>query len=426
MKAKIKKLPVVFGPFLEEVSKTARSMKVRVYLVGGVVRDLLVRRSTYDLDLTVEGDAIALAHRLATKLKLKYKRHRPFGTATIFLGDHKVDFATARRERYLHQGALPSVSGAGLKEDLLRRDFTINAMAVSLNKDDYGTLIDYCQGRQDLRRGLVRVMHDESFLDDPTRILRAIRFEQRFNFSIERRTLSLLKEATAKKALTLINEQRIKDELVLILKEPAPYRYIRRIDSLMGFYFIDDKFRLGKRGLLVIRNIEKAIDFFKKNFKKRRKLEYWLVYLVGVAQGLSETKVASFSRSFCLRKGQRKVLQSALRAKKTIIKKLQKKRIQEDTIYKVLNPLSFEAILFLFAYSKDIIVKEHIAKFFSRLCEVRLHINGTVLQEKKFEPSVLYNQMLERLLHRKIRKKFTTKEEELREVEKIFKHLKKN
>jgi len=185
---RLKKLSPQFKKVLKVSSALANSLGFKVYLVGGVVRDLILEKEVFDLDVVVEGDAIVFARELSKRLKSSFKKHHAFGTAVVEFDGHKIDFATARTEHYIHWGALPKVKPAALKQDLFRRDFTINAMAVSLNKKDYGKLIDLYNGLHDLRKGLVRALHKESFLEDPTRIIRAIRFEQRFSFKIEKDT----------------------------------------------------------------------------------------------------------------------------------------------------------------------------------------------------------------------------------------------
>jgi len=154
------------------------------FLVGGAVRDLLLAGQTVDLDVAIEGDARATAREIAERLGGEVVEHERFGTATVKAGDLDVDLATTRRERYAEPGALPEVEPAGLSEDLGRRDFTINAMALGLSGDSLGVLEDPHEGREDLERGVIRVLHGRSFIDDPTRLLRALRYEARFDFLI--------------------------------------------------------------------------------------------------------------------------------------------------------------------------------------------------------------------------------------------------
>ena len=200
-------------------SDVANKNNMPVYLIGGFVRDLILGVKNFDLDIVVEGDGIKFAEVLSGKLNAGLIRHRRFGTATVILKKHlKVDIATARQEYYPEAAHLPEVTRGVLKDDLMRRDFTINAMAISINRQDFGRFIDCFGGEADLANKEIRVLHNLSFIDDPTRILRAIRFEQRYNFKIEPKTLKLLREANRLKMLERVSRERLRDELILILK----------------------------------------------------------------------------------------------------------------------------------------------------------------------------------------------------------------
>ena len=190
------------------------------YLVGGAVRDLLLGASSIDVDVALEGDALAAAWELAERLGGRAMTHERFGTATVRTDDGLVvDLAGTRRETYPAPGALPEVSPAGLVEDLARRDFTINAMAVGLSGGDVGVLHDPHGGEADLAAGLVRVLHPRSFVDDPTRLLRAVRYAVRLGFALEPETERLAREAVAADAPSTVSGPRVRDELLDLLGE---------------------------------------------------------------------------------------------------------------------------------------------------------------------------------------------------------------
>ncbi len=225
-----KQLPVELVKFMKLAGGVAASQGQSLYLIGGVVRDLLLGRATFDLDLVVDGDAITLAHRL-TPLELgKIITHPRFGTAKLQWHKWSIDFAAARSETYAKPGALPTVQPASINDDLIRRDFTINAMAVYLAPDHYGELIDLHGGRDDLEHRFIRILHERSFIDDATRIWRALRYEQRFDFRLETSTLKLLKRDIA--MLDTISGDRIRYELECILREERPEKVLRRADEL--------------------------------------------------------------------------------------------------------------------------------------------------------------------------------------------------
>jgi tRNA nucleotidyltransferase (CCA-adding enzyme) len=223
-------LPDDLIDFIKEAGETAQKQQQRLYLVGGVVRDLLLERSNCDLDIVVEGDAIRLAGEIAQRRRAQITVHSRFGTAKLRWNERSVDLATARAETYARPGALPVVRPGTISDDLSRRDFTINAMAIELNPNRFGDIIDPHGGRQDLKNRLIRVLHDKSYIDDATRIWRALRYEQRLDFRLELATEELLKQCTA--WLGTVSGDRIRHELELVLKEEMPEKALRRADEL--------------------------------------------------------------------------------------------------------------------------------------------------------------------------------------------------
>ncbi|MCG3139925.1 MAG: CCA-adding enzyme [Anaerolineae bacterium] len=225
-------LPRDLLALVQNAAHTARALGYSTYLVGGFVRDLLIGEANLDLDLVVEGDAIQLAHALAKQYGGRVHAHARFGTAKWLLEEKALhlDFATARTEFYEYPTALPDVERSSIKLDLHRRDFTINAMALCLDPERYGALFDPYGGEQDLMRGLIRVLHNLSFIEDPTRILRAVRFEQRFGFHIEPRTVQLIDDT--RNLLSQVSGQRVRHELDLLFNEQEPERALMRLQAL--------------------------------------------------------------------------------------------------------------------------------------------------------------------------------------------------
>ncbi len=218
---------------LREAGKLARDMDVELYLVGGPVRDLLLQRPQLDLDLVVVGDGLGFARAWADRLGASITVHPVFLTATVALpGGRHMDVATARCESYQHPGALPTVQPASIEEDLSRRDFTINALAVALNAGKWGDLYDPRGGQHDLQAGLIRVLHEDSFLDDPTRLIRAVGFEVRLGFSLEEHTHQLLGAAIDESALDLISAQRRAEVLLPLVGEESGADVLARMAEL--------------------------------------------------------------------------------------------------------------------------------------------------------------------------------------------------
>ena len=215
---------------LDCITRVAHDSGFKAYLVGGPVRDRLLGAPTSDLDITVVGDAVVVAKRLAVDIDGRLTVHQRFGTATVTAGPLSIDLVTARRETYNSAGALPEVEPGGIADDLARRDFTINAMAMRLPAS-IGNLVDPHRGRADLEEGRIRVLHPGSFLDDPTRILRAVRYAARFGFTIEPETARLMAEALAGRALSTLTGDRLRHELERILQEPNPAAPLRAADD---------------------------------------------------------------------------------------------------------------------------------------------------------------------------------------------------
>ncbi len=226
----INSLPPLLLRLATIAGKLAEKSGIRAYLVGGIVRDLMLGRPSVDIDIMTEGDAVGLARQMAEKLGARLTVHRAFGTASLKIDGFNVDLATCRSEDYLRPGALPVVRPGSLHDDLRRRDFTINAMAVCINTPNRGELTDLFGGRQDLDRGLVRVLHDKSFQDDATRMMRAVRYEQRLGFKLENTTSRLLRRSLD--MLDTISSDRLKNELTLWLDENRPEKILRRAGRL--------------------------------------------------------------------------------------------------------------------------------------------------------------------------------------------------
>ena len=216
---------------LESVQKLALYAGLAAYLVGGTVRDFLLGVPVKDLDFSVEGDAPSLASRLAETSGGSLTTHRRFGTATVTVGDTRIDLVTARREAYPVRGQLPKVSSSNIVDDLARRDFTINAMALPISGGTAG-IVDHWNGVNDLDAGVIRVLHPGSFLDDPTRMFRAVRYEQRFGFQIEDSSLSQLHFAVGSSAVDSVSGDRWRHEVERILDEADPGPALLRASQL--------------------------------------------------------------------------------------------------------------------------------------------------------------------------------------------------
>ncbi|MFC1872529.1 CCA tRNA nucleotidyltransferase [Chloroflexota bacterium] len=223
-------LPEPAAEILREAGRLAEARGEGLWLAGGMVRDLLLGRESHDLDLVVRGDSYAIAEELAVGVGAALSFHRRFRTGTYYNAGWRVDIAMARRESYARPGALPEVVPGDIYEDLARRDLTINAMAASLMPDNFGELLDFYNGRRDLERKFIRVLHNNTFADDATRIWRCLRYGARLGFRLAPTSRKLIIENLA--MLDTVSADRLRHELEMVLGEDIPERYLRRAARL--------------------------------------------------------------------------------------------------------------------------------------------------------------------------------------------------
>jgi tRNA nucleotidyltransferase (CCA-adding enzyme) len=225
------RLPDNITGLLKSAGRYAEDMGFRAFVVGGLVRDLVLNRENFDIDLVIEGEGVRFAEEFARVYDANIQYYTKFGTATLMFPDGcRLDIATARSETYEHPAALPKVLPGSIRDDMRRRDFTINTLAISLNPAYFGELLDFFKGSDDIKRKLIRVLHDLSFIDDPTRVFRAVRFEQRLDFRIESSTEKLVRDAVTKNLFDLLADYRVFSELRLILQEKDPLRVLKRLE----------------------------------------------------------------------------------------------------------------------------------------------------------------------------------------------------
>ncbi|TAM38995.1 CCA tRNA nucleotidyltransferase [bacterium] len=421
MRAYLKRLPAELKELISLAGKVSRETRMPAYLVGGFLRDLLLKKRNFDLDICVEGNGIIFAEKLAKKLRSGIRVHERFGTATLILkGRLKVDVATTRKERYPCCASLPVVSEGSLIEDLMRRDFTINALAFGINQGQGQKLIDPFGGREDLAKGRIRVLHDLSFKDDPTRILRAIRFQQRFGFKIEPKTFLLLKEAIDSGLLYKVNVHRIRDELILMLKEDNPAKQIKALYSLAGLSFISPKLKPGKATYSLFKAIDKEIAWFNKNFPGRRHLDVWLIYLAGLLKPLGLAEIKKICRNLALRGGEEKRIAGFRQSGARIIVSLSKKGASPSRIFSLLEPLSYETIILLAAVSKNKYCRKHIADFLEIYNGMRLYVSGHDLHGLGILPGPVYQKIFAKVLAAKLNAKVSTYEDELALIRRLI------
>ncbi|MBI4707008.1 MAG: CCA tRNA nucleotidyltransferase [Candidatus Omnitrophica bacterium] len=414
MKDYLNKLPKEILDLIYLARDIAAESGMRVYLVGGFVRDLILGVNNLDLDIVAETDGIAFAEKFAHALKAKLIRHRRFGTATVMHRPHlKIDFATARKEFYPAPGHLPVVESGTLKDDHFRRDFTINAMAIDITAGNFGKLMDFYGGTNDLKNKSIRILHDLSFLDDPTRILRAIRFEARYNFHIEPNTLKKMKEAIRIKMLDQVEPQRVRDDLILMLKEKRPLKEIARMKELTGFSFINPKLKVSNRVIGFLKALEKEIVWFEKSQPLRRQIDSWLIYFLGIIDDCSLNVSQEICRKFVFKKGEEKRIIAYKRIGKNFVLRLSKKGLKPSFIFSMLEPISYEVILALKAKHKNSELQKHISDFFEIYNGMKICVSGEDLHGLGLKPGPHYQKIFAAVLNAKLNGAVKNREQEL-------------
>jgi tRNA nucleotidyltransferase (CCA-adding enzyme) len=423
-------LPEEVLNIIKRLAALAEKNGFKAYVVGGFVRDFLLGMKNLDVDLVIEGDAIKFAKFAAARLNAAFIGHKKFGTATLIIKKpikgirFKIDMATARTETYERPAALPSVRFGSIKEDLHRRDFTINAMAVSLNKNSYGELIDFFGGRSDLRKKKIKVLHDKSFIDDPTRIFRAVRFEQRYKFRIDKHTVSLIKNAVGQEMFEKVSGERLREEIELLLKEKEPLRAIKRMRDLHELRFINPKIKFDSTSEKVCKDIKDLYRKYKKYFLKRQDIDLWLVYFMAMIDRLNHGETLKVCDRFAMKRSDRLKMESSKKFGNRVVKLLSdKKDIKPSRVYESLEPLSYETLLFLMAKCGKKLNKNRIIDFLSKYYGARLKIKGEDLKKIGVKPGPSYTKILKKALYAKIDGKLKTKRDELLFAKKLAEDL---
>jgi tRNA nucleotidyltransferase (CCA-adding enzyme) len=399
---------------IKVASCAAEHYHLSIYLVGGFVRDLILGVKNLDLDIVVEGDGIKFAEEFANRLNASLILHRRFGTATVVLESKlKIDIASARKEHYPKAASLPEVTAGTLEDDLFRRDFTINTMAISITKNNFGNFIDLFGGKADLNNKKIRVLHNLSFIDDPTRILRAIRFEKRYGFKIDAETLKALSVSVRLKMLEKVQPQRLRDELILTLKETKPIKEIERIQQLAGFKFINPSLSLTKGSYQLLKNIEAQINWFKKRYPQRRTLDTWLVYFIGLIDPLGLREIKSICKKFVFRRGEEKRILAYKKVGERTLRYLSQAKIKPSGIFELLEPLSYEIILILKAKSRYHNIKRNIENFLRAYNGMQLYVSGEDLCRLGIKPGPHYKKIFSKALTAKIDGRIKTKDDEI-------------
>lgn len=390
----VKKLPAKVINLLRTISHLADREGVFVYAVGGFVRDLILGINNLDIDLVVEGDGPAFARSLASFTCGRVRVHEKFGTAVVILPDSfKIDVATARTEYYEYPAALPKVEESSLKQDLYRRDFTINAMAVTLSEKDFGSIIDYFGGRRDLDKGVVRILYNLSFIEDPTRILRAIRFEQRYGFRIESQTMELARSAIKSKMLAKLSADRVREELKHILGEASPAQAIQRMQELVIWPYILPQANPSAESIKALIKIPEAVE------RVRRlglgEINTWVIYLAVLVRNTG-CNVDQVDNKLRLTKEEKKILTDLLCHCPSAVEKLSEQPdLKISEIASILRNITREGFVYIMATSENVAVTDIIEHYLNGTKYNKSFITGEDIKKLGFKPGPYYKKALE-------------------------------
>lgn len=415
------RLPRQLMALLEEAGQLADRCGISLFVVGGCVRDLLLGLENLDLDLVVEGDGIAFARQLADRLHARVKVHERFGTAVIILPDgYTLDVATARTEYYEYPTALPTVEQSSIKKDLHRRDFTINALAVRLNGKGFGDVLDFYGGRRDLNDKVIRVLHGLSFIEDPTRVFRAVRFEIRFGFHLGKDTTALIGGAVKMELFHRLSGHRLLEELKLLFSEREPRRAIIRLGELGLLRFIHPKLSWSDRLDKLLMALDEAVDWYHLLYLDR-KIDTWLVYLMGLVDVLPERAVKDILTRFPLSEPERRKVTMARSGCHTVIRRLASKRtLKPADVYHLLSGLSDETLLMIMAKSKGDAVKRQVSAFLTTYQHMKPVLTGTDVKAMGLKSGPRFKHVLQRLLEAKLNGDVKTEGEERQLVERLI------
>ena len=399
---------------LQQIGDVADEIGSGAYVVGGFVRDLFLYRSDEDIDIVIEGDGIAFAKKYAKIVGARLHTHEKFGTAVIIFPDgFKIDVASARMEYYRFPAALPVVERSSIKLDLYRRDFTINTLAIQLNADKFGTLIDFFSARKDIKEKIIRVLHNLSFVEDPTRVFRAIRFEQRFEFTIGKLTAGLIANAISMDFFRELSGKRVFAELRLILQEENPVAAIRRLKDFDLLKLIHPSIKLEKELMKTLNSAKKVLAwhdllFLEESYKR------WVVYFLILIRNCKSQISQKICHRFELTPDDEKILCAERFAADRCVFWLERNlSVSDSALYRKLAGFKTELILFMMAVTKKQAVKKSISHYFTNLRRTKLSLKGRDLKKMGLKPGPVYRQVLEAVLDARLDGTLKSKKDEI-------------
>jgi tRNA nucleotidyltransferase (CCA-adding enzyme) len=414
-------LPPEMFDLLQTIGRKANELGFQAYAVGGFVRDLILRSENFDMDIVVEGEGIRLAEVLAREKKGELKAHKKFGTATlVFPQGYRLDVATARLEYYDHPAALPRVEHSSIKLDLYRRDFTVNTLAIHLQPDHFGELIDFFGAQKDIKERVIRVLHNLSFVEDPTRIFRALRFEQRIGFQIAKHTQMLMENAVRMELFGRLSGRRLFRELVLCLSEERSFAVIKRLGDYGLLKFFHPKLKIDRTMEPLFQRLEKVVAWHNLLFTGER-YERWLVAFLGLVDRLAEKEIQELLTRLSFPEKLRATLIQRRRAAIQVVQRLSHSpAVRRSDLFLLLNSLPTEFLLYAMGKTESEGVKKAISLYFTGLKSTKVSLGGKDLRRMGYIPGPIYSEILRALLRARLDQKLHNRQEEIEFVQQKF------
>ncbi len=415
------RLPKHVLALLRQMGSDADEMSCNAYAVGGFVRDVYMRVVNLDIDIVIEGDGVAFARFVAEKHGYGVKVYKKFGTAVITIDETlKIDVASARLEYYEKPAALPTVEWSSVKRDLYRRDFTINTLAVHLNHQHFGQLIDFFGARRDIKEKQIRVLHNLSFVEDPSRIFRAIRFEKRFNFKISKLTRSLIDNAVTSDFLKNLSGKRVFAEVQLLLKEEHVRALIKRLNDFDLLKTIHPAVIYNPSVNRLMKNIEDVMAWYDLLYLDKN-CEKWFVYFLGMIDRLNAEEAEKLLRKCDIKRAHASAIMIAKNSGTQVLHEFEKnKKNGNADIYRLLHDIPLDVSLYLMAKSGRLQTKKAFSIYFTKLQHSRVHLTGNDLKKLGIKPGKRYRQILDSVQDAVLNAQVSGREEELQFVKNNF------
>jgi tRNA nucleotidyltransferase (CCA-adding enzyme) len=399
---------------LSDIGSAGDTLGVEIFVVGGFVRDLMLERPIEDVDVVVEGDGIAFARYFASMHHCRLHQHRKFNTAVIIFEDgFKIDVASARLEYYATPAALPVVENSSIKMDLARRDFTINTLAISLNAESFGTLIDYFGGVRDIKDKIIRIIHNLSFIEDPTRIFRAIKFSNRFGFRIGKVTANLIKNALNVGAVKHLSGLRVLSELKQIFGEDNPLPALQTMADYDIDKVIHHDLKLTDTTRALFKSVGKTLAWHDLLYEDDA-YPRWSVYFMAWLHGYSFTVSTQIADRLMFPIKERELLlEQRIKAAQRIRLIEKNYPVSNQQMYRWLIHFKTECLLFMLALTKKESVRKAISHFYTHQRKTQPLIGGKDLKSVGIKPGPIYSTILNKIIDEKLDGKLNTMEEEI-------------